>query len=216
LYPAKSEESYGVEIPVLAQACRQITADLRQSLGFLRSHAVADDRLYAIVLACRDGLDYTMLYWGYHKPLGDRQKRRAATDYAGLMADKWYFGNMIDAADEVDDRRLQAAIPLEPVFTSPDYCGLRGALILWSLAGSLRELAAAGEMEHRGRPVVGFCSLVDSADAGWVERETARYINSPEAFAAFEPEHLAYRGSCGAEPTAGPLREFFDRLGTGG
>lgn len=205
-----------MEFPGLTAACRGITDELRGSVAYLRD-AAPDDRLYAVALVSREGLDYTTLYWAYHKPLVERQRTRSPDDYGKRMVDKWSYAEWILDADEVDTGLLQAALPEEPGYESSDYQGLRGALMLWSLAGCLRQLAVEGVLEHRGRPVVAFCSLFDSGDAGWVERETARHVNPPGVFAGFEAEHIAFRAARGdrPEPTPSPLQEYYRRLGCG-
>jgi hypothetical protein len=64
-------------------------------------------------------------------------------------------------------------------------------LLARSLATSiqaLKELSDEGYFGSGASRVMAFVSLSDDATAAWLERESARRINPPEAFAAFEPE----------------------------
>ena len=61
-----------------------------------------------------------------------------------------------------------------------------------AMVGALRDLdreGAFGEGAAR-EAVTVFASISDSADAGWLERESARLANPPEVFARFEREAL--------------------------
>jgi hypothetical protein len=129
------------------------------------------------------------------------------------MVTKWYFADMVGDPDEVDTRLLQTALPVEPGYSSPEYQGLRSAIILWTLVNCLRQLAWDDLLHHRGRPIIAFCSVVDSADACWVELETARLINPPKVFSDFEPECRAYQTLYWAKSKPTQLKDYFDRLG---
>lgn len=79
---------------------------------------------------------------------------------------------------------------------------------------ALRELSDEGFFGRAAlRPTV-FFSISDDADAVWLERESARWVNPPAMFAAFEPEwKLAISQQYGERPVANTeLRHRFDRF----
>jgi hypothetical protein len=47
------------------------------------------------------------------------------------------------------------------------------------------------ELVWDGKPVAAICSVIDSTDAPWIERESARMVNPPELLATFEEELAA-------------------------
>jgi len=89
----------------------------------------------------------------------------------------------------------------------------RQASWLVALAEGLREARTRGGLEWRGRPVAAFCSVIDSSDAVWVERETARLANPPDLLATFEAELAAASADWYGAAAAGsrPLRSAFER-----
>lgn len=53
---------------------------------------------------------------------------------------------------------------------------------------ALKEVAAEGLFHDRAHPITAFFTLSDDDDAPWLEMESARRINPPEVFAAFEAD----------------------------
>lgn len=53
---------------------------------------------------------------------------------------------------------------------------------------ALKEVAEEGLFHDREHPITAFFTLSDDDDAPWLELESARRINPPEVFAAFEAE----------------------------
>jgi hypothetical protein len=79
---------------------------------------------------------------------------------------------------------------------------------------ALKELADEGVFGSGDSRITAFFSLSDDENAPWLEWESARRINPPEVFAAFEPEwRIAITQSYGDEEIdGGELAEVFERL----
>ncbi|MDB5388559.1 MAG: hypothetical protein JWM11_4205, partial [Planctomycetaceae bacterium] len=79
---------------------------------------------------------------------------------------------------------------------------------------ALKELSEEGFFGSGESTIVAFFSLSDDNNAPWLELESARRINPPAVFAAFEPEwRLALANTWGdIELDGGELAEEFVRL----
>ena len=89
----------------------------------------------------------------------------------------------------------------------------RRGVWLVALMEGLRLARERGGLNWDGKPVVAFCSVIDSNDAPWVERETAKRVNPPELLVTFEAGFAA--ASAGYEPAdtgPGSLQNAFAHL----
>lgn len=191
--------------PLIARAADDIAGQVVANMRGLRANLDPGEGVYAYALVVPDDFCSVMGY-------ANTTQHLAAT--AGRPLDKWYFAqwltqgmdlrtdvltNLLGDATFQNDRELQHS---------------RQASWLMALVEGLRAARARGGLEWAGRPVAAFCSVIDSSDAMWVERETARLINPPDLLVTFEGELVAASASWygTADPEPSLLRSAFDRL----
>jgi hypothetical protein len=188
-----------------ARAVGDIAAQVVASMQGLRVHLDPDEKIYVYALVVPDDFASVMGY-------ANTTRHLAAS--AGRPWDKWYFAEWFAEGMELETEVLKEALGSADFHDDRQIQHRQQATWLLALAEGLRMARAAGALEWRGRPVAAFCSVIDSEDAGWVERETARLANPPELLATFEAELATatwvWFGMADGQPR--PLQAAFQRM----
>jgi hypothetical protein len=194
-----------MESTSIAETAENFASQVARNMEGFRANLGPKQSLYVYALVVPDDFASVMAYANTSEHLATRK---------GGPLDTWYFGqwfiqgiqletdvlsNVLGDADFNDDRETQ---------------NRHQAAWILALATGLRLAGNRGALDFRGRRVAAFCSMIDSRNAVWIERETARIVNSPELFATFEKDLAAaaadwYRSN---QPDSNGMRVAFDHL----
>jgi hypothetical protein len=179
-------------------------ARLRAAPG-LRANLDPDETVYVYALVVPDDFGLVM---GYANTI----RHLAAS--AGRPLDKWYFAQWLTGGMDLRPEVLTEALGDASFQDDRELQYQRQAAWLVALAKGLQAARSRGRLAWRGRPVAAFCSMIDSEDAVWIERETARLANPPDLLATFEAELAAAAESWYGTTDPGPrrLRSAFARV----
>jgi hypothetical protein len=134
-----------------------------------------------------------MLWWyvpddfAYLMGYGNTTGHLAAS--SGSPSAKWYFAGWFTEGMDMDAKVLTEVLGSADFNDDKAVQYDRQAAWLIALAEGLAWARAKGALEWRGRPVIAFCSIVDSLDAGWIEQLTTRIANPPELLATRSHYH---------------------------
>jgi hypothetical protein len=187
----------------LALAAENVASQVIKSMQGLRENLDPEEVIYIYALVVPDDFAYVMGY-------ANTTRHLAAS--GGSPSDKWYFAGWftegMDKEDEVLTKVLGSADFNDDKTVQHD----RQAAWLIALAEGLALARAKGALEWRGHPVIAFCSMVDSLDAGWIEQSTARMANPPKLLATFEEEFTAFLADRYGNTGPLPLQSTFERI----
>lgn len=142
--------------------------------------------LYTFAIVISNDFDDLLFYASTRELLAQRLAD------PGLICGKematWYFGNFDD--DDVTPQEIGIA---KETLDHPDRYQVPSfqAHYLWACAYALRDAQRSGVFEGHEPHVTAFCTLIDDTNATWIERETARIVNSAAQFRVFESEQRA-------------------------
>lgn len=180
----------GAIVRAAEDVAEQVAASLKRLKAFK-----PDDVVYAYALVVPDDFSSVAGYVNTTRFLASRPEQNNRY--------RWYFANWSGVATDVQMGVLLDALGDATFQDDRDLQNARQASWLVALAEALRRVRARGELVWDGKPVAAFCSVIDSTDAPWVERESARMANPPELLATFE-EELAASSSGYAPAGSGP------------
>lgn len=189
----------------IARAAEDVAQQVGDGLQRLRDRLDPAEVVYVYALVVPD--DFASVS-GYGNTASWLAKRK------GTPTDKWQFAEWFGVITDIQTGVLLETLGDATFQDDRDLQHTRQASWLLAMAEGLKLARARGTLDWRGQPITAFCSVIDSYDAVWVERETARMINPPELFAAVEPELAAAwtrsYGTKAMEPQ--PLHAVFDQL----
>ncbi|MCY2987974.1 MAG: DUF4303 domain-containing protein [Planctomycetota bacterium] len=145
------------------------------------------EHFYAFALFTDTEFDSPVLAANSREKLREQLERYSPLDEGGMCFVKWnpgdwaYLGGAIIGAFDAFS---------EDDYPLPDYqvSMERSARLFGATIDGLKELSDEGFFgSGESRPTV-FFTIADDGNAGWAERESARWINPPEVFAEFDPE----------------------------
>jgi hypothetical protein len=184
----------------IRDAAEDIAQQVNATFQGLDEHLAADQAVYVFALVVSDDFGQLMGYANSEAHFAKSER---------IPLDRWYvaqwFATGMDLECEVLRERIGDA--------TDDEAPIQAAWLL-AMTEGLKLVRDHGGMMFRGRPVIAYCSMIDSANALWIERETARAINPPEAYAAIAAEMSAasveWYGEGEREPS--DLQIAFDQL----
>jgi hypothetical protein len=187
------------------RAVNDIADQVGASMSGPRANLDPDETVYVYALVVPDDFGSVM---GYANTI-----RHLATT-ADRPLDKWYFAQWLTGGMDLRTEVLTEALGDAGFQDDRELQYHRQAAWLVALAKGLQEAQSRGGLAWCGRPVAALCSMIDSEDAVWIERETARLANPPDLLATFEAELAAAAESWygTTDPGSRPLRSAFARV----
>ncbi len=162
-----SEETIDNAATELAEAIVQAMNEFRPTLE-------SGATVYAVALVVLDDSSDVQLYTNTDQHL-------ATTD--GTDFDRWYFGEFWSEGLPVNFDALTKHLgEVEDWDESPE----KGNAVSWLVAmtRAMKLAKKQGVFNFGDKQATVFCSMVDSPNAIWLEDNSARFLNSAEAYAA--------------------------------
>jgi hypothetical protein len=184
----------------IAKVAEDIALQLAKSMRGLETHLNAEHSVYVYALVLSD--DFAQV-------LGYANTLQHFTASSGGPRQKWYFANWFATGMELDTTALCAFLG----DATDDDIAVQASWVMAIIEG-LRLARSRGALSFRGSPVAAFCSMIDSRNAIWIERESARAANPPELLNSFEQEReaAATEGYGAGETEQLPLYFAFKRM----
>ncbi len=160
-----------------------IATAVRHSVGEVIPAQYANQSVYAFALVVTEDFDDILFFASTREMLGERMNDLES--YGSSELAKWYYANFDD--NDVTPLAIGPANDALGECAGSDDIELQ-ARYLWACTKALGDTVSAGLWS---KDAAVFCSMADSDHAAWLERESARHINSTEVFSDFEPEQRA-------------------------
>lgn len=191
----------------IKDAAEDIANQVEKLLKELEQRVAKNDRVYVVAIVTTDDF--------YSTSIGaNTEQHFAKSDKRPL--DRWYFGEWgMDGANFDNNALSRLGDPTDEDIDEPGPHKVQASWLTAMIEG-LRLAKSAGKMVFRGQPVTGFVTMVDHGAACWIQSESARYVNSPEEFAAIEDEFTEALNESYGEPSDDDepdhLRKDFEKL----
>ena len=171
-------------------AARRLYRDaIRKTIEDILPADFPNQAVYGFVLATMDDCDHTMVFASSIEAFESRLQ--GETDETKQAFQKWYAGEWGDDLGHISIVEAENILQLDSYDDNSDE-SFRAyqARRLWTMTNALKDVANEGLFRNRDQPITAFCTMFDDSNAIWLERESARYINSPKQFEAFAPEQV--------------------------
>ncbi len=163
---------------------RLLKEGVKATLNQLRADH-PDEHFYAFALYDADG-DAVAPSANTEERYQKMIQRSGVADSDERFTSRWGTAEWAFEAEEYGGQIEKACEMLQNA-DAPDFLAFQVQSFGTSIM-ALKELADEGFFHSGDKPITVFFSLSDHDEAAWLERESARRINPPEVFAAFEPE----------------------------
>lgn len=191
--------------PKFDAAAENVAEQVAESMRGLRAKLGQSDSAYVFALVVSD--DFASV-----SKCANTVKHLAASP--GRAIDKWQFAQWFATGMDLDLDVLLDSLGDPTYQRDPELAKLQpGIQAAWLhvLIDGLRRARARGDLSWDDQQVIAFCSVIDSDDAVWVERESARLLNPAELLATFEEELISVSAGYDADGSASsPVRMAFD------
>lgn len=156
----------------LGKAVAECMLGLRQTLD-------PGSKVYAVVLVVLDDFSDIQLYANTDRHLAETE---------GTDTDRWYFGNFWSEGMPIDFDALRTRLG-EVEDWDEDEEPEKSNAVDWlaAMTHAMRHARDQGAFKIDGQEATIYCSMVDSLNAIWLEDVSARFLNTPDAYAAAAP-----------------------------
>jgi hypothetical protein len=163
----------------IESASRELAKAIVECMAGLKKNMDPGLKVYAAVLVVLDDFSDIQLYANTDQHLAETE---------GTDTDRWYFGEFWSEGMPIDFDALTNHLG-EVDDWDEDEEPEKSNAVDWlaAMTKAMREARDQGAFTFDGQEAIIYCSMVDSLNAIWLEDLSARFLNTPDAYAAAAP-----------------------------